>query len=184
MTETAAYMCPRCDRPIHDTAYVCSHCARYLAKMLLRTALRWDAIEDAIGRRLIVDHPPSKPRERQARHVYSGPWCWGGNECEHQSCAYVWRSVITRRAEDPIGREEPGIISPDASHSAWAARNVFTTWARHVCEERGILLPVDPEPTPPREPTPTISAKGRQRCGYSDLPLGECACGRNHQESA
>lgn len=189
MTETAPggpmqYVCPRCDRPIHDTAYVCSGCSRHLAKTLLRLALRWDALEDAIGRRLIVDHPPGKSRERE-RRTYSGPWCWGaGMDCGHQSCAFIWRSVVTSREEGPLAHEDPGLISPAASEAAWAAENAVTTWARHVSEERGIPIPVDPEPTPPREPSPTVRVVGRVRCGYSDLPVSECACGHDHQESA
>lgn len=138
--------CPLCDKPIADTAYVCHACAKRLARDLLRTGLRWDSIEDAIGRRLIVERAGAT--KRTDRHALAGPWCYGGgHDCGHPSCHQVWLSRITSRQEPPLAHEDPLLVSPEAIEAADVARNVFTTWALHVADERGIGTPADRLPT-------------------------------------
>jgi hypothetical protein len=135
--------CPLCGKPIADTAYVCHHCGALLALAILRTALLWESLEDAIGRRLRVDHPSAAPKLVE-RTPHAGPWCYGAHHgCQHESCRTVWYS--RDRTEPPLPHEDSGTLSIEASEAGWAAHNTITTWARHIIETRGLDTPRTPQ---------------------------------------
>lgn len=131
--------CPVCDKPIHDTAYVCHACARGLAKRLLRLARIWPAVEAACGRlgkatRLSTGGHKLTPE---------GPTC---EDCAHDECERIgmeqhlaaMRAERLAAEEPPIPHEEPLIIDPAAIDTKDAVWSTLTTWARHVAETRSV----------------------------------------------
>lgn len=189
--------CPRCDRPIADTGYVCHACARELTDLL-----RWGAeqlddgeLDTTIGRQTRTSLGVIAPRPVD-RAVYAGPWCWGGgHDCGHDSCRLIWFSIVTHRIEDPLPHEDAGVINLGASEHGWIVDHTARAWAQFIHDERGSLIPVA---RPPREPLEQLHAltdsdkqanraRAHEWCIYGDLPAAECGCGnpnathpRNH----
>src|SRR5690348_5253166 len=93
-------ICPRCDTPIQDTAYVCARCADILAVVLRNAASNWDELEAAIARQTAIsgDGGPSSGGRRTLHGPTDIP-------CHHDSCLKVLGSQIRARSEDPIPGE-------------------------------------------------------------------------------
>jgi len=168
--------CPVCDRPIADTAYVCSTCADQLATDLRDCADLWDESEVTLTRQSRTTGGAGGDR---GLRVTLGPFC---RSCEHPSCESAVHSQMRARmtGEPPISNEEAMPMHYGASEARWAAGNTITTWARHVSEERGIPIPEPPKPlviTPAEHwPTDDRSDPRAQRCPMSDLWPPQCAC--------
>lgn len=127
--------CGVCGKPLADGAYVCTADALSLAQRLREAAGHAEDAWTVIA--------------RQARYGAAG----GGRKAEPEPVAvaedlrrnpvttFGWAASIER---PPAGGLRPGEIPPDLSASAVLADvgNVVTTWARHVCEQRGTELPV------------------------------------------
>jgi len=166
--------CPVCDKPIADTAYVCSTCADQLATDLSECAVLWGESELTLTRQSRTTGGIGGGG-RDLR-VTLGPFC---EQCEHLSCESAVHSQMRARmaGEPPLPNEETMPMHYGASEARWAAGNTITTWARHVSEERGLPIP---EPLKP----PVITSADRwptddereQRCPMSDLLPSQCAC--------
>jgi hypothetical protein len=125
--------CVRCGRPMADGAYACTGCAQERADTLMTAAGHaedaWTVIARqtryGTGGRARADPEPASVDTDRRRNAVT---------------AFAWAASIER----PLaGGLRPGIIPPDLSASDRLAdiTNTVTTWARHVCEERGAELP-------------------------------------------
>lgn len=185
--------CPRCGHPIHDTAYVCATCTEQLAAELAEASRLWHALTDAVGRgnRTSKTGLPTVPQHTD-RRPWHGPWCYGGNECGHESCARAWWAWAHARDEAPIPNETRGLVNHDAAETAWIVQHTAAQWAEHVAEIRKQPIPTPPPPHNRIEPAQQLvhlddvdQEKPRRRwCVYGDLPIDQCGCGRPHQEEA
>lgn len=113
-----------CDRPLHDTAQVCTRCANRLAAALRTAVGHWDDLGAVIGRTMHLG-----AGYRPTIEDTEGPACtW----CEHATCATIRRRNVRQRDEPPIPNEAPLPINLAAAETRWAVGNTVTTWARLV----------------------------------------------------
>lgn len=172
----SAPTCPRCGRPIPDTAYVCPSCQDELAADLRRAAELWPALEGTVARQSRVS-PSTSVGGRVTRPAGHGPACpW----CLHPSCVAIRRAQVIARQEPPHSREDKGVLDLTASENAWIATNTTDAWTRQVSESRG----TSPRSYQlPRKPEPLHVIRDDERpelCIFSDLPYATCRCGHPH----
>lgn len=178
--------CPRCGRPIPDTAYVCTECQRELASKLRRAAVLWEHVQDTVGRLARVEGvSPSRPPRRDR----VGPTC-EGRRCDHESCTAIWKTEARHRHHEAVeGREEKGLLDLDAFENSWVVRNTVDAWTGHVEARRG-NRPADPRPRRKVIGAQTLHAIADDArpdlCLLSDLPFEQCAAhpGRPHQAAS
>lgn len=170
--------CPQCGKPIADTAYVCADCQRELASKLNRAAGLWDDVQDTVGHLANVEG--GSPVSRPARPDWSGPLC-KGRACDHESCTAIWKSSTRLRKIETAGvREDKGLLDLDALENSWVVANTVDAWGSHVADMRGNRrMPVIGGQT-----LHVIPNDRPERCVYSDLPIGQCACGHNGHKAA
>lgn len=167
--------CPVCARPIEDTSYVCHRCVAHLADDLRRMARSWHEIDIVVARQSVsADVPGAVLRDTTPR----GPMC-RGMTCDHESCEAIWKARHRALTEAPVAHEDATPANLGASEQGWIIRNTVTSWARHVCETRGVQVPLER----PKVLQPVVlhvehdPPKGRAWCDYGDLPAQVCACG-------
>lgn len=182
MSETLP--CPRCDKPIADTAYVCAVCARKLADDLREAVALWVNLQETVGRATRTTGRPQAGGHKVTRH---GPTC-RGMTCDHESCEAIWKARHRALTEQPLPHEDAPLISLSAAEDSWIVTNTATTWARHISEQRGIPIPKPKPKSRHQNDVETLHVitddEKPKRCIYSDLFTEHCACGHTHQESA
>jgi hypothetical protein len=182
-------ICPRCDVPIPDTAYVCKRCADVLAVALRNAAANWEELEAAIARQTALAGSGGTPSG--AKRVLHGPT---DIPCFHDSCLSVRKSQLRAMwtAESPIPGEK-SLVSLGALEDGWIVTNTATTWARLVVEESGRPIPPPTPPAPKRadpkrvtvsrpKPLEVLHSPSPTLCDYSWLPVEFCGCGHAHPE--
>lgn len=81
--------CPRCDKPIADTAYICHDCTATLRRHLERLALRWPTLRVTIDRRDRIGDPGRNNGEQPL------PFAWAAADN-----AWAISNTITTWARD------------------------------------------------------------------------------------
>lgn len=178
--------CPRCGRPIPDTAYVCTYCQQELASKLRRAAGLWEHVEDTVGY-LVAVESGTRPT-RAPRRDTVGPTCQG-RRCQHESCLAIWKTETRGRRNEPPGvREEKGLLDLDAFENSWVVRNTVDAWTGHVEAHRGNRTALKPKPK--RLGAQSLHAihddTRPDLCTLSDLPFDQCGAhpGRPHQAAS
>lgn len=178
--------CPRCDGALPESAFVCPRCADVLAVALRNAAANFDELEAAVARQTAISGDSGASGQRR---LLEGPVC---AHCFHGSCLPIRTARIRNSwTEDPIPGET-NHVSFGAMEDAWIVANTATTWARLISEETGRPIPpptyregVKGEPRRvlvQRPALKTYPPDYPDRCAFSDLPLGTCAC-RNPRRS-
>jgi len=124
MTEA---ICPRCGRPIHDTAYVDQACRRDLARALTDVAAVAGDITLTVAKLAKVMRSGGQADPDEA---------W-------QDPTTTYPASLRWLLAEGAGALYPTALPVDlhAAHRHDAAANTMTTWARHVLEERGEVIP-------------------------------------------
>lgn len=172
--------CPRCGRPIPDTAYVCTDCQRELASKLRRAAGLWEHVQDTVGYMVTVE-TGTRPSRAPRRDII-GPLC-EGRRCEHESCTAIWKTETRWHAsESAETREEKGLLDLDAFENSWIVRNTVDAWSAHVDARRGNRQPVARKIIGAEQLTAIHDDAHPELCTLSDLPFEQCAAhpGRPH----
>ena len=164
-----------CDRPLRDTARVCTACVNRMRATLARCMNLWPHVDAAVGRSLRLGGVPGTGTRAGSSAGLYGPWC---ASCDHESCQPLWKAASRNRNEPPIPNEEPLLLNPDALEDRWGIENTLTTWARLLSEETGRPVPVEPIHHDREQPlaAPLVAD---DRCEFSDLPISpavQCAC--------
>jgi hypothetical protein len=126
--------CACCGKPLADGATVCHADAQGLAQRLREAAGHAEDAQTVIA--------------RQARYGTSGgarkaePEPTAATEANRRNPvnAFGWQASVERPKAGGL-RAEPIPVDLGASGRLADVTNVITTWARHVCEERGTELP-------------------------------------------
>jgi hypothetical protein len=172
--------CPRCEGELSSDSFICQRCADVLAVALRNAAANFDELEAAVARQTAISGDSGSG---QRRRTLEGPVC---PHCFHASCLPIRQSQLRAMwSEDPIPGET-NHVSFGAMEDAWIVTNTATTWARLIEEETGRPIPppayreaVKGEPRRvlvQRATLKTYPPDYPDRCTYSDLPLGTCAC--------
>jgi hypothetical protein len=123
-------ICPTCDKPIHDNAYICRSCGDKLTKALRHIAALHSELDITLARqsRITVDNTGGIPEPLQD-----------------------WPDA------EPGVVVQPMMFHVGASDVAHAINNTITTWARVILEERVPRMELPPISEPPIGPicTPT-----------------------------
>ena len=126
--------CPICASPLADGSVVCRRDARSLADALTVAA---GHAEDAWT---VIARQTRYGAGGGARQLDPEPLAAAEHHERNPVTTFGWAASIER----PLaGGLRPGVIPPDLSASGRLAdtTNTVTTWARHVCEQRGAELP-------------------------------------------
>lgn len=99
--------CPRCDKPIHDVAYICKDCGRDLERSLQLVARLAGDITLTVAKLARIQHSGSSEKEPDLGKAPGALF------------------------------PTPLPVNLHAADRHDAAVNTLHTWARHACEERG-----------------------------------------------
>jgi hypothetical protein len=126
--------CVCCGKPMPDQAYACHRCAQGLAQALNTVAGHAEDAWTVIARQARYGGAGG------ARKIEPEPVETAADARRNAVTEFAWAASIERPARGAL-RAEP--MPPDLSASDRLATvaNVVTTWARHVCELRGVELP-------------------------------------------
>lgn len=165
--------CPRCGRPLDETAYVCGSCVARLTADLLRAALGVPELEVAITRQSRV---LGRSSASSSEPPVVGPYC--GSPCSHESCERIVTEIARgswgAAAEEPLAREDRLVFNYAASEALWAADNTAQAWAVFVARRRGARPPQPARASAPAPDTEQPTDLGL-RCEWSGLLVAHCA---------
>ena len=171
--------CPLCGRPIPDTGYVCPACQDRLQSRLRSAADLWEHVRDTVGHQTHVEGT-GLPTHKHADPV--GPTC-ENDACDHYSCTAIWKARVRNVWQEPgVPHEDRGPVDWGASDRAWVVSNTIESWSGRVASSRGNAP--RPRIIPAKELHTIHDDERPNLCIYSDLPIGQCACGHAHQEAS
>lgn len=148
-----AALCVCCGKPVPDTAYACSSCALRLAESLREASGHAEDAWTVIARQARYGGAGG------ARKAEPEPAVTAEDARRNPVTTFGWAASVEKpRASALVAEPMPGDF--DAAARLGDVGNVVTTWARHVCETRGMELPA-------RRPLLGPLCDGGIECGHA-----------------